>query len=103
MGDVQGTWRMLRNFSRKELRKLRVTRAVAARITSKLVSHCDLLNVFSVFLSFKLVARFSPNALWGGAVTKSRLYVECVSDDMDDDLGICSEDMDDDMDTGVIS
>ena len=36
-------------------------------------------------------------------VTKSRLYVECISDDMDDDLGICSEDMDDDMDTGVRS
>ena len=41
VGDVQGTWRPLRNFSRKELRKLRVTRAVAARITSKLVFHCD--------------------------------------------------------------
>ena len=49
---------------------------------------------------------------WGGlgvrassssCVTKSRLYVECISDDMDDDLGICSEDMDDDMDTGVRS
>ena len=40
---------------------------------------------------------------FGGAVTKSRLYVECISDDMDDDLGICNEDMDDDMDTGVIS
>ena len=40
---------------------------------------------------------------FGGAVTKSRLYVECISDDMDDDLGICSEDMDDDMDTGVRS
>ena len=38
-----------------------------------------------------------------GRVTKSRLYVECISDDMDDDLGICSEDMDDDMDAGVIS
>ena len=37
------------------------------------------------------------------SVTKSRLYVECISDDMDDDLGICSEDMDDDMDTGVRS
>ena len=49
MGDVQGTLRPLRNFSRKELRKLRVTRAVAARITSKLVFHCDLLNVFGVF------------------------------------------------------
>ena len=36
-------------------------------------------------------------------VTKSRLNVECISDDMDDDLGICSEDLEDDMDTGVIS
>ena len=36
-------------------------------------------------------------------VTKSRRHVECISDDMDDDLGICSEDMDDDMDTGVRS
>ena len=50
MGDVQGTLRPLRNFSRKELRKLRVTRAVAARLTGKLVRfNCDLLNVFGVF------------------------------------------------------
>ena len=38
-----------------------------------------------------------------GAVTKSRLHVEYISDDMDDDLGICSEDLDDAMDTGVVS
>ena len=102
MGDVQGTLRPRRNFSRKELRKLRVTRAVAAHITSKLVFSCDLLNGFGVCLNVKLVARFSPNELWG-AVTKSRRHVEYISDDMDDDLGICSEDLDDDMDTGVIS
>ena len=40
---------------------------------------------------------------FGGAVTKSRLHVECTSDHTDDDLGICGEDLDDDMDTGVIS
>ena len=49
MGDVQGTLRPLWNFSRKELRELRVTRPVAARITSKLVFSCDFLNVFGVF------------------------------------------------------
>ena len=38
-----------------------------------------------------------------GRVTKSRLHVEYISDDMDDDLGICSEDLNDDMDTGVVS
>ena len=37
------------------------------------------------------------------AVTKSCRHVEYISDDMDDDLGICSEDLNDDMDTGVIS
>ena len=36
-------------------------------------------------------------------VTKSRRHVEYISDDMDDDFGICSEDLDDDMDTGVVS
>ena len=40
---------------------------------------------------------------FGGAVTKSRLHVEYISDDMDDDLGIWREDLDDDMDTGVTS
>ena len=78
--------RPLRSFSRKELRKLRVTRVVAARITSKLLLSCDLLNVFGVFLSVKLVARFSPNAL-RGAATKSRRLVEYFSDDVDNDLG----------------
>ena len=34
-------------------------------------------------------------------VTKSRLHVEYISDDMDDGLGICSEDLEDDMGTGV--
>ena len=36
-------------------------------------------------------------------MTKSGLHVEYTTDNMDDDLGICSEDLDDDMDTGVIS
>ena len=35
-------------------------------------------------------------------MTKSRLHVEYISDDMDDDLGICSEDLYRDTDTGVI-
>ena len=35
-------------------------------------------------------------------MTKSGLHVEYNSHDMDDDLGICSEDIDDDMDTEVI-
>ena len=40
---------------------------------------------------------------FGGAAAKSRRHVEYIIGDMDDDLGICSEDLDDDMDTGVIS
>ena len=45
--------------------KLRVTRAVAARLRGNLVFSFDLLNVLVFFLSVKLVARFSYNALWG--------------------------------------
>ena len=40
---------------------------------------------------------------FGGAVTKSRRHAEYISDNMDDDLGICSENLDDNMDAGVIS
>ena len=38
-----------------------------------------------------------------GDVTKSRRHVEYISNGMDNDFGICSEDLDDDMDTGLIS
>ena len=50
-------------FLEKEVRKLRVTRAIKARITSEFA--CDLLIILAFFLCIKLVARFSVNALWG--------------------------------------
>ena len=70
-------------FLEKEVRKLRVTRAIKARITS-LEFGCDLLIILAFFRCIKLVARFSVNALWG-AVTKYRLHDVFYSDQQDAD------------------
>ena len=51
-------------FLAKELRKLRVTRAIAARIMSELVFNCDILN----FLAFSLYQACCSNLFFERAL-----------------------------------
>ena len=73
-------------FLAKELRKLRVTRAIAARIKSEFVFNCGILN----FLAFSLYQAcrsnlFVQRACWG-CCDEIRLSVEFVTVGF---LGIC--------------
>ena len=71
-------------FLEKEERKLRVTRAIKARITSDLEFGCDLLIILAFFYVSSLLLD-SRSTHFGGAVTKYRLHDVLYRGQQDDD------------------